>query len=320
MRPEQRAASRLRDRLGLKPPIDIESVVRQFADLERDDLPANCDAVVLRTGRSRPRPLILLDERKPPRRRRFTLAHELGHLTIPWHLGTVACHTDGYVILGEGLYGVTEAEANRFASEFLLPAAWLADIVSSAVSLKEMLGAVRVADLSPLATAFALTQVLPPGFLFLMVDGTGAISRHGASEGTTVNCPRTGRFEAGELNRIAVDHHRAVSGGDEFHWYQFATTSDLPPVVAGVDSSTILRDLLANVHAEAEDRTRASQIINGVIGAANSTNADSSAEELYTILIQKFVARASVVSDCVKHSDFRLFLAMKAQEIVEKRG
>lgn len=77
MRPEQRAAARLRGRLGLAPPVDVESVVKQFADVEKDHLPANCDAIVLRTGHERPKPLVLIDPAKPPRRRRFTLAHEL---------------------------------------------------------------------------------------------------------------------------------------------------------------------------------------------------------------------------------------------------
>mgnify|MGYP001333391311 CR=1 FL=1 len=238
---------------------------------------------------------------------------------IPWHLGTVACHTDGYWILGDDLYRTTEAEANRFASEFLLPAVWLREVVAGAGSLRETLATVASARVSPLASAFALTQVLPPGYLFVVVDGDGRVSRHDTSEGTAVNYPRSGPFDVSSYRGIAAEHQRAMSGTEELHWFRFETARSLLKVVADSDSRAILRKLLADVHDDDDDRVRASRAINGVIGAANSMYEGSTAEELYAICMQRFASRSPLVADCVRHTDFQLFLATKAEEIVERR-
>src|SRR5206468_2538372 len=84
MTAEESLANTLLARLGISPPVPVEQMVRVYADIEDDDLPANSDAIILRPAIGRPR--IFLDRRKHPVRKRFTLAHELGHLLIPWHI------------------------------------------------------------------------------------------------------------------------------------------------------------------------------------------------------------------------------------------
>ena len=56
-------------------------------------------------------------------RRNFTLAHELGHIFIPWHNGDIKCNfKDNYVkVGGKRLLDTQELEANIFASDFLMP-------------------------------------------------------------------------------------------------------------------------------------------------------------------------------------------------------
>lgn len=53
-------------------------------------------------------------------RRNFTLAHELGHIFIPWHNGDIKCNfKDNYVkVGGKRLLDTQELEANIFASDF----------------------------------------------------------------------------------------------------------------------------------------------------------------------------------------------------------
>lgn len=60
-------------------------------------------------------------------RRRFTLAHEIGHICIPWHTGITVCSLDdpSYKVQGQTLINTQELEANTFASELLMPTPWI---------------------------------------------------------------------------------------------------------------------------------------------------------------------------------------------------
>jgi hypothetical protein len=87
LRREQRIAAHVVKRFGLTPPVDVQRVVRTFADIERDWIPGACDGLVLGLHAPRRRPLVLLKRGRPLVRERFTLAHELGHILLPWHIG-----------------------------------------------------------------------------------------------------------------------------------------------------------------------------------------------------------------------------------------
>ncbi|WP_313030569.1 ImmA/IrrE family metallo-endopeptidase [Brucella sp.] len=58
-------------------------------------------------------------------RRRFTIAHEIGHFLIPWHKGDRRCtKKDMGERRTETLIQQQEAEANRFAAGLLMPKPW----------------------------------------------------------------------------------------------------------------------------------------------------------------------------------------------------
>jgi Zn-dependent peptidase ImmA (M78 family) len=57
-------------------------------------------------------------------RRRFTIAHEIGHFLIPWHGASAQCATaDMGVLKSQDTRKSKEAEANRFAAALLTPTA-----------------------------------------------------------------------------------------------------------------------------------------------------------------------------------------------------
>lgn len=101
-----------------------------------------------------------------PPRKRFTLAHEIGHVVIPWHTGTTACVTDNpsVTIDQKRMIDSQEQEANVFASELLIPSSWLAEQVRQSESLDVILETVRKkTGASVLACLYAMEQVLPEG-------------------------------------------------------------------------------------------------------------------------------------------------------------
>ena len=120
--PASRVASRLVTRLGLVPPIDIASVAGQYAQVERvSALPAGADAVTTSLKVAGVKPTILHSGSVSSNRTRFTLAHELGHIVLPWHIGVIVSHAQFGVVYPSGAYGEMEKEANQFAAEFLAP-------------------------------------------------------------------------------------------------------------------------------------------------------------------------------------------------------
>lgn len=123
----RRRAEMLVAELGLKEPqIDVEDVARKLgARVHKLNLDDVSGLLVSQPGTV---PYIVVNEKHPPTRRRFTLAHEIGHLYLQHHFKTEdGVHVDrGNFIsfrnertkLGTD---ALEVEANQFAAALLMP-------------------------------------------------------------------------------------------------------------------------------------------------------------------------------------------------------
>lgn len=122
----KKLAQRVIKKYSLAPPIDIKEVLERYAKCVEDALPNNADAICIINIS---RPLVILNRFNPVNRKRFTLAHELGHIIIPWHSGMISCHTEDDEDINENSYQLMEAEANKFAAEILMPTEWLKNMI-----------------------------------------------------------------------------------------------------------------------------------------------------------------------------------------------
>ena len=95
-------------------------------------------------------PTVFLNQAPPGDRERFTLAHELGHLVLHTGLDVTKPERD------------VEAEADRFAAEFLAPAA----------DIKGHLGRITLADLARLKLHWKISM----GSLLMCADRLGRIT------------------------------------------------------------------------------------------------------------------------------------------------
>jgi Zn-dependent peptidase ImmA (M78 family) len=147
-------------------PIDIEKVIKDYADIEEDNIPYNVDAICINQTS---RPLIVLKKNVSQNRRRFTLAHELGHIQIPWHTGMLSCHTeDNNKLLNSNKYNLMEREANTFAAEILMPQVWLEKLVieNSECDIEELTTIIcEQAQVSFTAAFYNLLNVLTAGYI-----------------------------------------------------------------------------------------------------------------------------------------------------------
>src|SRR6478735_3210678 len=122
---ETRFARAFIDLHKLTPPVAIDAVLSQFADVEYDNLPCSGEAVVVSSpGR---RPIVVVSNGLSTNRLRFTLAHELGHIVLPWQIGAAICYPNGTLLADGAVHADGEAQANRFARELLIPRPWLSD-------------------------------------------------------------------------------------------------------------------------------------------------------------------------------------------------
>src|ERR1700712_4212316 len=87
---------------------------------------------------------IVINKHEPSYRQRFTLAHEVSHFLL--HRDLIGDGISDNVLYRSNLSDATEAEANRLASDILMP-------VEGLTQIKSDLGVSRLADaVSPLAS------------------------------------------------------------------------------------------------------------------------------------------------------------------------
>lgn len=143
-------------------PVDIQSLVRKYANLICEDIPF-ADAICYGIES---KPTIIYNPDTIETRFRFTLAHELGHIKIPWHVGMVSCHTDEEEI-DEYEYNQIETQANVFASELLIPSDWLKEEIRNKKlnRLNEIIEHVsHTANVSLQASLYAVLNSLPENY------------------------------------------------------------------------------------------------------------------------------------------------------------
>lgn len=305
----RRIASLLVARYGLSPPVNVHRLAERFADLEFCDWPFDCDGVAVL---SRSRPKIFIRKTPNRRRERFTVAHELGHVVIGWHLDNVSCHIDPQN--ARRRHSLTlgidqETEANRFASHLLLPDNFLAPFASRYVSAPDALRAVEAADVSAAACVIALARTLLPGYIFLVPGLDGPVT----SSGT-----RLLPVSITELRNMSRRSGSVTVQGQRVEWFQFV---DSQPVSAKPISPTDTRKVLVSVlrevrpHQDAEVLARS---INGIVGGSLSKALASRPEEIMGILVYKFSNHLEY-ADIVRHPGFDHYLQLRSVEVARMR-
>lgn len=128
-----------------KAPVDVRGLARELGVRVHEawlDKEVSGELVPLADGQFQ----VNLNAAHSPQRRRFTLAHELGHFVHHRHLiGTGIGDDRAYRSTGAGRYHNTaigpreETEANRFASNLLMPQHLIERLQSQGVSTPEEL-------------------------------------------------------------------------------------------------------------------------------------------------------------------------------------
>lgn len=114
-------ASLLLDRFGVSDKPDLEDICRRLGLRIKEKDFTGFDGVLVR-GRNAQKGIIGINKSiREYSRKRFTIAHEVGHFVIPYHQNLETTCAAGVIDrFGKGM-SRPELEANEFASELLLP-------------------------------------------------------------------------------------------------------------------------------------------------------------------------------------------------------
>jgi hypothetical protein len=317
--PEEKLAERLLARRRLSPPIRVFDLAGVYATVEFAIIPLDIDGVCLDLKRPGFRPRIIVNKDRAPTRQRFTAAHELGHVLIPWHYGTIVDETT--VLSGsDAPYWLLEAEANRFASELLMPTRWareLATTTSDPLSAARMIAA--EADVSFHAATIKLSNILEPGYVFVQVRD-GRVTSSGRSNGTIARAPVvSSTFSPGKMFGWAKCRWHEHRAGVEYFWWKL--DAQLPQ---RQDSALGWREILDKIVAETDldgvDPKTIKHSINGVIASANGkVKTARTAEAVYGAILQRLDAQDSaVIQRMRKHVSFNDFILGRIADLLER--
>lgn len=318
----QNYAKRLHVKYKLSLPVDLDRLAKKYATLTYTSIPFRIDGVSADLKVTGKRPRIFVNADMPKKRQRFTLAHEIGHVVIPWHTGTIF----DFTMISESActidYWVMEQEANAFATELLMPTDWINGLVEenedTISSLHRKI--VKTADVSYIAACLRLIQFLPNGYVFVAVDHSDQVQYSGKSKGTIAS-----PLSRGDI--LDLDNHYTYSVSKSFfetksniyYWFQLPTDMELPNADGSCDWQTVLKSILNDLEFENSVKTKMTQQLNGVLGFANSLvkRNDLSKEGLYSACIQRLEGKHSL-TPLTHHPDFPKFLSAKINDLIEK--
>ena len=261
--PEERMAARLIERLGAVPPVDVQKVCESLADLSFKRFPFEIDGICLDLKQKGKRPKVWVSKQLPRVRQRFTLAHEIGHIVIPWHTGTIVDDIEAPRSKEASRYREMEAEANRFAVELLMPTTWVAGLAERCEDAAGLMRSInQIAEVSFPAAFLKTAKLGRPGFVGAEVRD-GLIVRSIRTPETNSRPPDYGASIDSVVMPAAHDP-TVVNGGDSsYFWWKIKEAIEDPGAILP-SWRDILNDILLTVPPEDRSRIRAS--VNAIVG------------------------------------------------------
>ena len=314
----RRVARELAQDLLLTPPFDLEAVAQRHAVIVDDHLPGRSDSLTLhaRIPGDLPRIVIQSSLVAAPERRRFAIAHALGHVLLGWHpLGTpcdVSSRPQELPVTGHDL---VEGEANAFARELLTPRAWIEGFESFDRPAELIRHVAARAGVPVMAAARAVALLLEPDHVWVVVDEWGAVLDAGRSPGTSICPPRAGEpFDGRDYARLADERHRADLEGCSLLVWRFSRDN-----VELLPHDHSARDVAAEIADDLTlDPDELTARIDGAAGWANEQLGSTSLSTMTAALDQR-VRTMPDLEGVTAHARFGDLIDAKAVELVAKR-
>lgn len=317
--PEVKFARRIIAKHSLTIPFDIEKLVSNYGIIIYKEIPfEGIDGVSIDLKVPGKFPRIIVNNKLPPKRQLFTIAHELGHLIIPWHLGTIVDDTQsqGYK---DYIYSVLEQEANRFAAELLIPKDWLMGYVAKYkndyATLHETI-AIK-SGVSDYAVAIRLIEILPKNILFAAVEN-GNVLHTGRTAKTDAYLQKKNEIFIADYYPYIDSYTIYQSNSVSYHWWKISDEVEI-----STEDIREWRDILNGIVHDINPPEGVEQFkksINGIIAHANGITkrqGDYSTNSVISAYISRL--RREELIRFTSHPDFESFVKAKVVDFFNKR-
>lgn len=317
----RQVARQLAAELDLSPPFDIERVASRSADVVDEDIPTHADVIVLHARAPGQKPRLVVDRslQRSPERRRFAIAHGLGHVLLGWHgLGTPCDVSDRPSELPVTVHDLVEGEANAFARELLAPAAWITSF--DALDRPAVLIG-HVADragVSAMPAARSVALLLPAGYVWAVTDQWSRVLDAGRSPGTRICSPQPGsELDGAAYARHAAERHRDEHGDCSIWVWRFdpAAEGSLP---RDRSARAVAGDIARDLELGAAGADALAARVDGIAGWANEQLGTASLDGMRRALGSRALTIPEL-ADISSHPEFGALLDAKATELVAKR-
>lgn len=311
---------------GLVIPFNLEELVREYGELYYLEFPdAETDGVTLDLKVAGERPKIFINSRRPERRQIFTLAHELGHIIIPWHIGSIVDNISHDI----GEYGTKyykmEQEADEFASELLLPEEWAANKLNDVHSIEDLANQIddiyKTTNLSHAAIGYRCIDLLPPQFVFITTDNDEIIKWFKTSPSTLNALP----YNAKGSYLLTMDFYQQNKDSylmyevNGFYYYWFYIHIDIELEYDESDSRSH-KEILKQITDDLGVDAGLIRQLNPALGHTMTKlkqEGNMNLKNLYSHFIAK-VQNDSKYNWITEHPDYKTFLYKRADAFVIK--
>jgi len=312
-------AKRLHAKYSLVMPVDLELIANKYANLLYMSIPFEIDGISANLKQPGVKPTIIVNNVRPDKRQRFTLAHEIGHVLIPWHMGTIFDITDDHSSEGTSYWNM-EAEANAFATELLMPSLFVQDLIAGdkdIAKINEKL--MHQADVSAIAAILRLRSELPPGYVFFVSSEDGTVTYSGRSDGT-----HSASVTVGESCDVEKEYIHAESIYEFETYWERCTWIKMPekmslPSIEYRPWREVLDEILEDVSCDLERKNKYRNQLNGVLGYANGfvKQGNFCEESLFSVCMQRLAAKPHL-EVVTQHTLFPEFLTSKIRDLISK--
>ena len=325
MEPEEKHAARLLEKHQIFPPYNLEELVSLYAEIEFLPFPKDINADGISYGLKKlDKPKIYINSLRPKVRQNFTLAHELGHVIIPWHTGNIVSHTEIAVIGEESIadsenyddidyeYRLIENEANRFAAEILIPTFWLSNMISGLEAFKIDSLIKEIIDKSGASkdtTLIKLFNVLPSGYVCAEIDSNGIVVNDFISKDTQVYKPRIGTNYNSEVYSIYKEKIDFSLDNRHYILWTFDKSIEVPIETDVRPWREILKSILNDLDMQSKMPS-----INAILPSAFQTNKDKTDSEIISIIYHRY-SNHKDLKRFIEHPLFDQYITKRFKEL-----
>lgn len=310
--PEAKLANLIIKRNGLEPGFGVQEFLASQADLKFGKIPGDVDGISINLKSKDSKPVVIISTELPSTRKKFTMAHELGHIFIPWHIGTIFSHTDENHAYASRLYHDCEVEANRFAAELLMPSAWVKSILSTKHPKDAIEAIKKIAGTSTIAAFYKVGTLISDEYIGVLT------SPHGKVISSVSNNPRLKTPVNGELLKEQAVYKSAskvelsINENNVIYWLKYADV-----ITPKNNDQRSWREVLNPIIDELKLDKKIGIRIVACISALNKPGV---MHEEFFLKARQRIASDNDFFEVSKHPDFELFLAKRIDEQIRNRS